>query len=130
MITGAATAARATAAMTPKATSDMTLRDRRRHRSAAAERRTGAASVEAYSRVDEAIDQIHREVDEDVDDTHEEHEALDGAGVLRHHRGDGVVADARPGEDRLHHHVARHEEAEHHPDERDDGDHAVPERVA
>src|SRR5258708_23311116 len=130
MITGAATAPRASAGRTPKATRDMTLRDRRRQSRAVAERRTGAASAEAYSRVDNAVHQVDGEINEDVDDAHEEHEALDGAGVLRHHGRDGIVADARPGEHRFHHDVAGHEETKHHAEERDDRNHAVPERVA
>src|ERR1700738_4322945 len=130
MITGAPTAGRATTTRTARAASDMTLRDSRRHRRAAAERRAGAPSAETYARVDKAVHEIDGEVDEDVDHAHEEHEALDGPRVLRHHRRDRVVADAGPREDRLHHHVAGHEEAEDHADQGDDRDHAVPERVA
>src|SRR6185437_511117 len=130
MSTGAARAESATIARTPRAASDMTLRERRRHRSAAAERRAGASSAEAYARVDKTVDEIDGEVDEDVDDADEEHEALDGARVLRHHGRDRVVADPRPREDGLHHHVAGHQEAEDPPEQGDHRDHAVAERVA
>ena len=40
------------------------MRESRRHRSAAAERRAGASSAEAYARVDKTVDEVDGEVDE------------------------------------------------------------------
>src|SRR3989304_763173 len=112
------------------AASESESRESRRQATAARPRRTGARSAEADAGVDKAVDDVHREVDQHVDDGDEEHEALDRRRVLGEQRGHRVVADAGPCEHDLDDHVAGHQEAEDHADQRDHRDHAVPQRVA
>src|SRR5436190_13951645 len=87
-------------------------------------------SLEADPRIQPAVRQVRYEVDEHVGDRDEQNAALHQRVVAEADRLDQQPPDARPRENRLRDDRPGQHRAELEPDDRDDRDEAVPERVA
>src|SRR6476659_2751358 len=77
-------------------------------------------------RVDRAVKHVDGEVDDDDDARNEEDATLKGRIISSSNRLDEPFPDARPGEDGLGEHCARHQRANLQADDRHDGDECVP----
>src|SRR5919108_5846419 len=88
-----------------------------------------AMSGEPDPRVDHRVEEVDQQVDEDEGRGHDQHAAADERVVARVDRLDGEAAEPRPGEDRFGEDRPAEEEAELQPDDRQDRDERVAERV-